>query len=167
MHVDVFVRDLDVAEQLVLEHGASKLLDGDRYRVYADPVGHPFCLYPGLDDDEHPGRIGRVVFDCPDPRSLASFYSELMEMPRRVEDSTTFVAIAREDERLPMLGFQHSTATAPRWPDPSFPEQVHLDIELEGIDDPHERVLALGATCLVESEHHRVYADPAGHPFCL
>lgn len=47
MHLDVEVDDLDVAEPLLLAGGA-RLLDGsDRpigYRVYADPIGHPFCL---------------------------------------------------------------------------------------------------------------------------
>lgn len=47
MHVDVLVENLDVAEVAVLSLGA-KLLDGSDkpvgYRVYADPVGHPFCL---------------------------------------------------------------------------------------------------------------------------
>lgn len=47
MHVDVVVEDLDVAEAQVLELGG-KLLDGSDkpigFRVYADPIGHPFCL---------------------------------------------------------------------------------------------------------------------------
>lgn len=47
MHVDVLVENLDVAQEAVLGLGA-KLLDGSDkpigYRVYADPVGHPFCL---------------------------------------------------------------------------------------------------------------------------
>lgn len=47
MHVDILVDDLDVAQTEVLRLGAT-LLDGSDenigYRVYADPVGHPFCL---------------------------------------------------------------------------------------------------------------------------
>lgn len=47
LHLDVVVDDLDVAEPLVLARGA-RLLDGSDkpigYRVYADPIGHPFCL---------------------------------------------------------------------------------------------------------------------------
>ena len=31
-----------------LGHGASTLDGNSTRRVYADPVGHPFCLYPGL-----------------------------------------------------------------------------------------------------------------------
>lgn len=47
LHLDLLVSDLDVAERQVLELGG-QLLDGSDkpigYRVYADPVGHPFCL---------------------------------------------------------------------------------------------------------------------------
>ncbi|MFI8361653.1 VOC family protein [Streptomyces sp. NPDC085612] len=46
-HLDVMVTNLDTAEAQVLALGA-KLLDGSDkpigYRVYEDPVGHPFCL---------------------------------------------------------------------------------------------------------------------------
>ena len=44
-HVDVLVDDITVAENKTLAAGG-KLLPGggDTYRVYADPVGHPFCL---------------------------------------------------------------------------------------------------------------------------
>ena len=44
-HFDVRVEDLDVAEAAVVELGATRLSGGgDRFRVFADPVGHPFCL---------------------------------------------------------------------------------------------------------------------------
>jgi len=47
MHVDILVKDLDVAQAAVLSLGATLLEGSDKpigYRVYADPVGHPFCL---------------------------------------------------------------------------------------------------------------------------
>ncbi|WP_020574393.1 VOC family protein [Actinopolymorpha alba] len=45
-HVDVEVTDLDVAEKQVLELGARKAdyQPGTTFRVFLDPVGHPFCL---------------------------------------------------------------------------------------------------------------------------
>jgi catechol 2,3-dioxygenase-like lactoylglutathione lyase family enzyme len=44
-HLDVLVDDVDVAERQVLALGATRLPgEGDDFRVYADPVGHPFCL---------------------------------------------------------------------------------------------------------------------------
>lgn len=46
MHLDFDVDDLDVAEAEVLAAGATRLafVPNDHFRVYADPVGHPFCL---------------------------------------------------------------------------------------------------------------------------
>jgi catechol 2,3-dioxygenase-like lactoylglutathione lyase family enzyme len=45
LHFDIRVDDLDVAEKDALALGARALPGGGaRYRVYADPVGHPFCL---------------------------------------------------------------------------------------------------------------------------
>ncbi len=47
MHMDVLVGDLDTAQALVLKLGASLLEGSDKpvgYRVYADPIGQPFCL---------------------------------------------------------------------------------------------------------------------------
>jgi catechol 2,3-dioxygenase-like lactoylglutathione lyase family enzyme len=44
-HIDVMIDDIERAEAAVLEIGASRLPhEGPDYRVYADPVGHPFCL---------------------------------------------------------------------------------------------------------------------------
>jgi hypothetical protein len=44
------------------------------------------------------------------------------------------------------------------------PQQVHLDIMVEDPVAAGPLVLALGA---VRLDGHDVYADPAGHPFCL
>jgi len=52
---------------------------------------------------------------------------------------------------------------------------MHLDLSVPTIQDfnaQHERALALGATELRDrsndpQEPLRVYADPAGHPFCI
>lgn len=49
LHLDIRVDDVDAAEREVLALGARRLpgeLEG-RYRVFADPVGHPFCLVFG------------------------------------------------------------------------------------------------------------------------
>jgi len=46
MHLDVMVNDLDGAETAVLDLGATKAESqpGTTFRVFLDPVGHPFCL---------------------------------------------------------------------------------------------------------------------------
>jgi hypothetical protein len=171
MHLDISVHDLDGAEQRALNLGASRLLDNGAFRVYADPDGHPFCLYGAA--TAHPPRIERVVIDCFSPRALAGFYAALLDMPERELDTTERVVIARSDGRLPALAFQHAQFPAPRWPDPGYPQQVHLDLRVVDPDAPRmqaARELAdrLGAIRLSDEGHGRiVYADPAGHPFCL
>ncbi len=46
MHVDLQVDDLDAAEPQVLALGATRHdhQPGERFRVFLDPAGHPFCL---------------------------------------------------------------------------------------------------------------------------
>ena len=44
-HLDIRVAEIEEAEPKVLELGARRLPgEGGDFRVYADPVGHPFCL---------------------------------------------------------------------------------------------------------------------------
>ncbi|WP_269801784.1 VOC family protein, partial [Blastococcus atacamensis] len=53
-------------------------------------------------------------------------------------------------------------------PDPSRPQQFHLDIRVADIAEAEPKVLALGARPLPGGGgDFRVYADPVGHPFCL
>jgi hypothetical protein len=58
----------------------------------------------------------------------------------------------------------------PAWPDDTSPQQIHLDFYLEAA---HKKVLDLGGRLLKAADDpaipsgFRVYADPAGHPFCL
>jgi predicted enzyme related to lactoylglutathione lyase len=116
------------------------------------------------------GRIHAMVVDCPDPVALADFYAELTGLVRRDSDDD-WVTLAGADGQ-PRLCFQAiQDYQPPRWPDPASPQQLHLDIEVDDIDEAEPRVLALGATLLVggggRNSGFRVYADPAGHPFCL
>jgi predicted enzyme related to lactoylglutathione lyase len=61
----------------------------------------------------------------------------------------------------------------PEWPGQQQPQQVHLDFDVDDIEADEKRVLELGATVLERTDqlraeaNWRVYADPAGHPFCL
>jgi predicted enzyme related to lactoylglutathione lyase len=44
LHLDLAVDDMDAAHQRAVQLGARLLDTQDTFRVYADPVGHPFCL---------------------------------------------------------------------------------------------------------------------------
>ena len=109
------------------------------------------------------GRLHHVVLDGPDPASLAEFYSELLGQPITYR-SQDWVVVAANDSSSG-LAFQLAPGNRrPTWPDPAVPQQFHLDIMVEDVAVSGPRVLALGATKLGGDD---VYADPAGHPFCL
>ena len=55
----------------------------------------------------------------------------------------------------------------PRWPDPEYPQQLHLDIFVPDVVAADTLVTGMGATLLQDRDAFRTYADPAGHPFCL
>jgi hypothetical protein len=90
-------------------------------------------------------------------------------MRTRTQDSPDRVVIAGDDGSAPMLAFQHSPGfQAPRWPDPAHPQQIHLDLDVEESTAARELAERLGAIRLPEMGGScPVYADPAGHPFCL
>ena len=111
------------------------------------------------------GRLHHVIVDCPDPTALAEFYSELVGLPVTYR-SDDFVVIAVND-RTSGIGFQLAPDhQPPAWPDPTRPQQFHLDVMVDDLDTADAQVVQLGATRL-RSETGRIYADPAGHPFCL
>ena len=68
-----------------------------------------------------------------------------------------------------MLGFQHTVPyVAPRWPDPDYPQQMHFDLEFDDREAAERLAVRLGAVRLPgQGGSCPVYADPAGHPFCL
>jgi catechol 2,3-dioxygenase-like lactoylglutathione lyase family enzyme len=104
-----------------------------------------------------------VVLDCPDPAVLAVFYSRLLGLRVTYRDDD-WVVVAASDTSSG-LAFQRAPGhQPPTWPDSGVPQQVHLDIMVEDPAAAGPRVLALGAVKLGGQD---VYADPAGHPFCL
>jgi catechol 2,3-dioxygenase-like lactoylglutathione lyase family enzyme len=112
------------------------------------------------------GQLFSVVLDCPDPHALAHFYAQLLGLPV-TRDEQDWAEIG--DGQTGRLSFQRVPRhLPPRWPDPAFPPQAHLDLQVSDIAEAEAKVLALGATRLPSTEPgFRVYADPAGHPFCL
>jgi catechol 2,3-dioxygenase-like lactoylglutathione lyase family enzyme len=111
------------------------------------------------------GRLHHVVLDCPEPMRLAEFWSAVLGQPVTYRsDDWVVVAV---DDHPPGLAFQLAPDHVPPvWGDPGRPQQVHLDVMAEDPDAAGEQVLALGARLLSKPGGH-VYADPAGHPFCL
>ena len=168
VHLEIAVRDLAEASVLVASHGATHLHDGEVHRVFADPAGHPFCIYEHGHTEGGPlGRITHVTFDCPSPDELARFYESFLDMTTRSTDTPERVEIEGRDEGVG-LAFVKSDGPPPRWPDPTHPAQLHLDLGFRD-DSACDLAARLGAIRLplAERPDHLVYADPAGHPFCL
>ena len=164
MHVDFQVADIEASAQHAESLGARRLSGNDHWITLADPAGHPFDLCRG---DEPTMSIYAVTIDCPDAKVLSHFYADALGMEIRYEgDVGSLIGTGSKQ-----VMFQNvAPYTAPRWPDPAHPQQVHLDVQVDyrEIAALEEKVLALGATRLPgEGENWRVYADPAGHPFCL
>lgn len=118
-----------------------------------------------------PIGLGNIVFDCPDARSLAAFYSALLDRPVAADSEDRWVDL----EGSPTVSFQRvDDYVPPQWPNGS-PQQVHLDLDVTEFETTHARAVELGATPLDpvepprpgDTRTFRVYADPAGHPFCL
>jgi catechol 2,3-dioxygenase-like lactoylglutathione lyase family enzyme len=131
-------------------------------------------------------RVSQVVLDGTDIRRLAEFYRQLLGLSYRRGDEPPAPGqpdpagqdwlVLRPAAGGTQLAFQKVVAL-PRatWPEGPIPQQLHLDLTVptvEELDLQHERALALGAQLLEDrskdpEEPLRVYADPAGHPFCI
>ncbi|MEV4942646.1 VOC family protein [Streptomyces zaomyceticus] len=115
-----------------------------------------------------------VVLDCSAPRELARFYRAVLGGEVDRPDRRWSLDEAWSTLHTPggaVLCFQGvPDHRPPTWPHPDRPQQFHLDLGVPDLDAAHEEVLARGATLLDAGEDGRgwrVYADPAGHPFCL
>ncbi|MEU3726513.1 VOC family protein [Streptomyces sp. NPDC031705] len=115
-----------------------------------------------------------VVLDCPEPLKLAAFYGELIggevNRPDRRWSLDEHWATLHTPSGAVLAFQQVIDHQPPQWPDPAQPQQAHLDFAVADLDRAQEQVLALGATLLdatPDARGWRVYADPAGHPFCL
>jgi catechol 2,3-dioxygenase-like lactoylglutathione lyase family enzyme len=110
------------------------------------------------------GRLHHVVIDCAQPAALADFYSALLGLPVTYT-SDDWVVIARNDTTSGIAFQLAPDHQPPQWRDPSHPQQFHLDVMVDDLDAAGGEVLELGGRLLSAEDH--VYADPAGHPFCL
>jgi len=124
-------------------------------------------------------RILQTVLDATDVRELAEFYRRMFGLayrPGDEEDTGQDWLVLRDPGGGRQLAFQQvDELPAATWPEPRVPQQLHLDTvvpDTAELDAQHERALALGAKLLLDrrddpEEPLYVYADPAGHPFCI
>jgi hypothetical protein len=138
-----------------------------------------------MESDRRFPDLRQVVLDCADARALAEFYRQLLGFVYRAGDEPEGGVPGLPDKDWLVL---HDTRGEKRvafqqvdglhestWPDDAVPQQLHLDMTVPSVahlDAQHERVLSLGGRLLYDrstdpEEPLRVYADLAGHPFCI
>jgi hypothetical protein len=140
----------------------------------------PVAAEPGFPE------LQQVVLDSADARALAEFYRQLLGLAYRPGDEPPAAdepdplgqdwLVLRDATGSVRIAFQQVTELPEvTWPTGPVPQQLHLDLTVAAgadLDVQHERALALGARLLLDrsgdpEEPLRVYADPAGHPFCI
>lgn len=163
-HLDLQIEDHEAAARRAVSLGATRLADGPTWITLADPAGHPFdlCQKDGVGPEP---TLFAVTIDAPDASGLAHFYAELLGMEVTYEGPEgAFIAGGGKS----VMFQQISDYNPPAWPDPARPQQAHLDVIVDDLDAGEARALELGASRLPGGESSfRVFADPAGHPFCL
>ena len=114
------------------------------------------------------GTFDVIVIDCPEPGRLADFYAELLGWHKVTDDPSWAQIMSGPDDR-PIIAFQQvENYSAPKWPGQEHPQQSHIDVKVDDLDDGERAVIALGARPTGSTtDTFRVFLDPAGHPFCL
>ncbi|MER2137083.1 VOC family protein [Arthrobacter luteolus] len=129
-------------------------------------------------------QVLQPVLDTTDVRGLAEFYRHLLGLQYRpgdepkeqgMPDNVDWLVLT-DDRGNRRLAFQQvDNLKRATWPLPEVPMQIHLDLTVpdrEALERHHSRALALGAELRLDrtddpNEPLYVYADPAGHPFCI
>lgn len=131
--------------------------------------------------------LRQVVIDGTDARALAEFYRQLFGMSYRPGDEPPppgepdpqgqdWLVLRGNGGSAFGLAFQQvDDLPESTWPDAGQPQMLHLDTTVSTVAElarQHERAQDLGARVLLDrsndpQEPLYVYADPAGHPFCI
>lgn len=110
-----------------------------------------------------------VVFDAADLDAESSFWAGLLGGTVDRDDDWHTIRVNGEGRIGVQLAPNH---VPPQWPD-GQPQQIHLDLYIDDLAAAHDEAVRLGAKLLKPADDpaakagFQVYADPAGHPFCL
>ena len=121
--------------------------------------------------DTGPMQISRrmIVFDAADLEAESAFWAGLLGGTVMASDRWHNIWVDGEWQLGVQLAPDH---VPPEWPD-GTPQQIHFDLYIDDLDAAHDEVIGLGGRLLKAAEDRsavsgaQVYADPAGHPFCL
>ena len=138
-----------------------------------------------MSEETYP-TILQTVLDCADPRATAEFYRQMFGLHYRPgdevppdgqpdENGKDWLVLLRPDGARSLAFGKADDLAETTWPEPGVPQQMHLDTSVESVEElerQHQRAVALGARLRFDrtddpDEPLRVYADPAGHLFCI
>ena len=111
-------------------------------------------------------KFTELIIDAADPDALATFWSAVLDWPRRGVDADGAVEIGDPSGATPTLVF------VPVGDVKTVKDRIHIDVSPLRSDQDEElaRLLALGATHVDVGQGEQswvVLADPEGNEFCL
>lgn len=112
--------------------------------------------------------VQMVVLDTDDPPRMAEFYTALLGWQVEEADDDWITIGGDSGARIAFqLALNHKP---PTWPDNAVPQQLHLDLEVDDLDQAAAYAESIGARRVAGGDHAPdfiVFLDPSGHPFCL
>ena len=113
-----------------------------------------------------------TVFDAADLAIESAFWAGVLGGRVIPDDEDGWHSVLDADGQW-RIGVQLApNHVQPKWPH-GAQQQVHLDLHVDDPERAHDDGVALGARLLQPAadlsaaEGYQVYADPAGHPFCI
>jgi predicted enzyme related to lactoylglutathione lyase len=115
-------------------------------------------------------RLAAIVLDATDLETESRFWHQLLGGELEKKERHHILRI----QGSPVLAIQFAPDhRPPQWP-AGQPQQIHVDLAVDDIAAAHRQAIDAGARLLTPPEDveaarvgYRVFADPAGHPFCL
>ena len=112
--------------------------------------------------------VDSVVLDTDDPPRLAEFYTALLGWQiEETKDDWITIGGDSGTKIAFQLAMNHKP---PTWPDNAVPQQFHLDLEVDDLDEAAAYAESIGARRAASGDNSPdfiVFLDPSGHPFCL
>lgn len=116
------------------------------------------------------GKLTQLILECDDAEQLAQFWQEVLDLPDAEGDSEWMTL---RWEPVGRFSFHRVAGyRPPAWPGEHGEQHAHFDLLVDDLDDASLAVEKAGARPLTDvldpgPKAWRIYADPAGHPFCL
>lgn len=130
-------------------------------------------------------QLMHTALEATDARGLAEFYRQLLGLRYRPGDElpadgapdlkADWLVLVDQDGQRKLAFQQVESLTPSTWPSHEVPMQMHIDFKVDSVEELNrhrQRAEELGARVLLdrtdeEGEPLYVFADPAGHPFCI